>query len=111
MEGDGMKKVEAYIRPEKLDEVKRALEKEGCVGMTVIDVMGRGEQSGITLEYRERPVQVDLLPKVKIELFVDDEAVDALVDTIRGSARTGKAGDGRLFVSPVERSMRVREEK
>lgn len=79
--------------------------------MTVIDVMGGGEQRGITLEYRGRAVQVDLLPKVKIELFVDDEAVDALVDTIRGSARTGKAGDGRIFVSPVERSMRVREEK
>ncbi|HIH69084.1 MAG TPA: P-II family nitrogen regulator [Methermicoccus shengliensis] len=106
-----MKKIEAYIRPEKLDEVKSALDEVGCAGMTVIDVRGRGEQRGIVLEYRGKAIEVDLLPKVKIELFVDDESVDALVDTIRRSAHTGKAGDGRIFVSPVERSVKVRDEK
>jgi nitrogen regulatory protein P-II 1 len=103
-----MMKVEAVIRPERLDQVKKALEEKGYVGMTVSEVTGRGEQKGIKLQYRGRTMDVDLLPKVKIELIVKDEAVDDLIATISAAARTGRPGDGRIFVIPVARSVRVR---
>lgn len=103
-----MMKVEAVIRPERLEQVKKALEEKGYVGMTVSEVTGRGEQKGIKLQFRGRTMEVDLLPKVKIELIVKDEATDELIGTISAAARTGRPGDGRIFVIPVARSIRVR---
>jgi len=101
-------KVETIIRPERLDKVKNALEEKGFVSMTVTEGTGRGEQKGIKLQYRGRYIEVDLLPKVKIELVVEDEDVDVLIETISTAARTGKFGDGRIFVIPVARSVRIR---
>jgi nitrogen regulatory protein P-II 1 len=103
-----MMKVEAIIRPERLDQVKKALEDKGVVGMTVSEVTGRGEQKGIKLQFRGRTMDVDLLPKFRIELIVGDDRVDDLIETIAAAARTGKPGDGRIFVIPVARSVRVR---
>ena len=103
-----MKKIEAIIRPERLEQVKKALEEMGILGMTVIQVMGRGEQKGIKLQYRGGTMDIDLLSKLKLELYVQDEAVDAVMKAICDSARTGKFGDGRIFVSPVEKSGKVR---
>lgn len=103
-----MKKVEAIIRPEKIQDVKAALDKLGCVGMTITEVKGRGKQGGITQQWRGRQYHIDLLPKIKIELVVKTKYVDKVVNTIIESARTGKTGDGKIFVSPVERVYRVR---
>jgi nitrogen regulatory protein P-II 1 len=103
-----MKKIEAIIRPERLEHVKRALEDKGFVAMTVSEVRGRGEQKGITLQFRGGTMEVDLLPKVRIEVVVSDDAVDAVIDTIVKAARTGKYGDGKIFVIPVEKAVRVR---
>jgi len=103
-----MKMVVAVIRPEKLEDVKRALENKGFVAMTVMEVKGRGEQKGITLQFRGRPMEIDLLQKTKIEIVVKDEDVDTVVKTIVESARTGRYGDGRIFVLPVEKSVRIR---
>ncbi len=103
-----MKKIEAIIRPERLEQVKKALEEKGILAMTVIEVMGRGEQKGIKLQYRGGTMDVDLLAKLKLELYVPDEAVDSVMKTICDAARTGKFGDGRIFVSPVEKSGKVR---
>ena len=103
-----MKKIEAIIRPERLEQVKSALEEKGIVAMTIINVMGRGEQKGIKLQYRGGTMDVDLLSKLKLELYVQDEDVDSVMKTICDSARTGKFGDGRIFVSPVEKSGKVR---
>ena len=106
-----MKMIQAIIRPEKLDDVKRALEKKGFVALTVIDVKGRGEQKGITLQYRGKKMEVDLLPKVKIEIVVKDEEAETAISTIRASARTGRIGDGKIFVLPVEMMARVRTDE
>ena len=103
-----MKKIEAIIRPERLEQVKKALEENGFVAMTIIEVLGRGEQKGIKLQYRGGTMEVDLLPKLKLEMFVRDEDVDKVMKIICDSARTGKFGDGRIFVSPVEKSGKVR---
>jgi nitrogen regulatory protein P-II 1 len=103
-----MKKIEAIIRPERLEQVKVALEDKGVVGMTVIQVLGRGEQKGIKLQYRGGTMDVDLLPKLKMEIYVDDKEVDAVMKTICEAGRTGKFGDGRIFVSSVEKSAKVR---
>ncbi len=103
-----MKKIEAIIRPERLEPVKKALEDKGFVAMTVMEVLGRGEQKGIKLQYRGGTMVVDLLPKLKIEMFVHDEDVKEAMKTICDSGRTGKFGDGRIFVSPVEISGKVR---
>ncbi len=103
-----MKKVEAIIRPEKLEDVKKALEEKGIVAMTITEVRGRGEQKGIKLQFRGRTMDVDLLPKVKIEIVVEDSRVDTVIKTIADSARTGRFGDGKIFVIPVEKSVRVR---
>lgn len=103
--------VQAIIRPEKLDSVKKALEEKGFIAMSIIDIKGRGEQKGISLEYRGKKVEVDILPKVKLELVVKDEEVDNLIATIRGSARTGKFGDGKIFVLPVEMAAKVRTDE
>jgi nitrogen regulatory protein P-II 1 len=103
-----MKKIEAFIRPEASEQVKRALEAAGATGMTLTDVKGRGEQRGIELVNRAGKYRVDLLPKVKFELVVDDKEVEKLVEAIVSAARTGEIGDGKIFVLPVEQSIRIR---
>jgi nitrogen regulatory protein P-II 1 len=106
-----MKMIQAIIRPEKLDDVKRALEEKGFVALTIIDIKGRGEQKGITLQYRGKKMEVDLLPKVKIEIVVKDEEAETAISTIRAFARTGRIGDGKIFVLPVEMMARVRTDE
>ena len=103
-----MMKVETIIRPERLDRVKNALEEKGFVSMTVSEVTGRGEQKGIKLQFRGKDMEVDLLSKVKIELIVEDQDVDFMIETIVDAAKTGKFGDGRIFVTPVAKSVRIR---
>jgi len=103
-----LKKVEAIIREERLDAVKKALEEKSYFGMTVSEVSGRGKQKGISLQWRVGEYRVDLLPKLKIELVVLDEDVSVAIDAIVRNARTGETGDGKIFVLPVETVVRVR---
>ena len=103
-----MKKIEAIIRPEKLEEVKNALAAAGLPGMTVYEVKGRGRQKGITLSYRTSEYRVDMLAKSKLELFVEDSDVEKAINTILKVAKTGNIGDGKIFVLPVEEAIRVR---
>ncbi len=103
-----MKKVEAIIKPFKLDEVKDALNGIGIKGMTVTEVKGYGRQKGHTEIYRGAEYVVDFIPKIKLEIIVEDHLVDQVIDTIVAAARTGKIGDGKIFVQPVERVVRVR---
>ena len=103
-----MKEILAIIRPNKLDEVKNALEEVGCHGMTITDVEGRGRQLGITESYRGSDYRIDLLPKIKLEIIVQDDAVSRVVDTIVQTAQTGDIGDGKIFISPVEEVVRIR---
>jgi len=103
-----MKMVKAIIKPERFEFVKKALEDKGFVSMTISDVKGRGEQKGITLEYRGGLMTVDFLPKILVEIVVRDTDVDNLVATITEAARTGKIGDGKIFIMPVEKSIRIR---
>jgi len=106
-----MKKVEAIIKPFKLDEVKEALAGLGVEGMTVSEVKGFGRQKGHTEIYRGSEYTVDFLPKIKIEVVLVDSLVDAAVDAIVKAARTGKIGDGKVFVSPIENAVRIRTEE
>ena len=103
-----MKLVTAIIKPFKLDDVKAALETLGVLGLTVSEVRGYGRQKGHTEVYRGAEYTVDLVPKVRIEVLVDDLEVDKVVDTVLESARTGKIGDGKVWVSPVDSVVRVR---
>ena len=103
-----MKKIEAIIKPFKLDEVKQALSEIGVAGMTVTEVKGHGRQKGHKEIYRGAEYQVDFLPKIKIEIIVDQSMVDQVVKKILESARTGKIGDGKIFVLPIEEVIRVR---
>ena len=103
-----MKKVEAIIREEKLEPVRKALEENGYFGMTVSEVSGRGRQKGIPLQWRAGEYRVDLLPKLKIELVVLDEDLPGTINTIATNARTGEMGDGKIFVFAVENAVRVR---
>ncbi len=103
-----MKKIEAIIREERLNPVKKALEEKSYFGMTVSEVSGRGKQKGIPLQWRVGEYRVDLLPKLKIELVVLDEDVDLAIEAIVRNARTGETGDGKIFVLPVESVVRVR---
>jgi nitrogen regulatory protein P-II 1 len=103
-----MKKIEAIIREEKLETVKKALEEKSYFGMTVSEVSGRGKQKGIPLQWRAGEYRVDLLPKLKIELVVLDEDVPTAIDAIVRNARTGETGDGKIFVLPVDNVVRVR---
>jgi nitrogen regulatory protein P-II 1 len=103
-----MKKIEAIIKPFKLDEVKDALNEIGIKGMTVSDVKGYGRQKGHTEIYRGAEYVVDFIPKTKIELVIAADMVDQVVEKIRNAANTGKIGDGKIFVTPVERIVRVR---
>ncbi|MDF0600521.1 P-II family nitrogen regulator [Psychromarinibacter sp. C21-152] len=103
-----MKKIEAIIKPFKLDEVKEALQEIGVQGLSVIEVKGFGRQKGHTELYRGAEYVVDFLPKVKIEVVLDSDQVDAAVDAIIGAAKTDKIGDGKIFVSTVEQAIRIR---
>ncbi|WP_025870601.1 P-II family nitrogen regulator [Methylobacillus glycogenes] len=103
-----MKKIEAVIKPFKLDEVREALSEIGANGLTVTEVKGFGRQKGHTELYRGAEYVVDFLPKIKVELVVTDEMVDAAVEAVIKAARTGKIGDGKIFVSPVEQIIRIR---
>jgi nitrogen regulatory protein P-II 1 len=106
-----MKMVQAIIRPERLEGVKKALTDKGFIAMSIIELKGRGEQKGITLEYRGKKVEVDTIPKIKIEMVVKDEEVDTVIAIVRASARTGKVGDGKIFVLPVEMMAKVRTDE
>ncbi|WP_455200149.1 P-II family nitrogen regulator [Kaarinaea lacus] len=103
-----MKKIEAIIKPFKLDDVREALSEIGVMGMTATEVKGFGRQKGHTELYRGAEYVVDFLPKVKIEIVVADDQVDRSVEVITDAARTGKIGDGKIFISPVERAIRIR---
>ncbi len=106
-----MKKIEAIIQPSRLEQVKDALHEVGVEGMTISEVRGHGRQKGHTEVYRGREYNVDLLPKVKIEMVVRDQMVDLAVATILKAAKTGKIGDGKIFLYPVEESIRIRNEE
>lgn len=103
-----MKKVEAVIKPFKLDDVREALSEIGVAGMTATEVKGFGRQKGHTELYRGAEYVVDFLPKVKIEAVVNEDQVDACIEAITNAARTGKIGDGKIFVTSVERVVRIR---
>jgi len=103
-----LKKIEAIIRPFKLDEVKIALVNAGIVGMTVSEVRGFGRQKGQTERYRGSEYTVEFLQKLLLKVVVDDNQVDLVVEKIIGAARTGEIGDGKIFISPVERVVRIR---
>ena len=106
-----MKKIEAIIKPFKLDDVKAALHEIGIEGMTVTEVRGHGRQKGHTEVYRGREYTVDLLPKIKLELVLPDKMVDKAVDTILKTAKTGKIGDGKIFLTRVDDAIRIRNEE
>ena len=103
-----MKKIEAIIKPFKLDDMKEALNQIGIQGMTISDVKGYGRQKGHKEIYRGAEYVVDFIPKIKVEIVVDTDRVDAVVKTIQDSVNTGKIGDGKIFVLPVEEAIRVR---
>ena len=103
-----MKLIKAIVRPNKVDDVREALEKVGSLGMTVTEVRGHGKQKGHTAIYRGKEYNVSLLPKMEIELVVADEAADEAVKAIIAAARTGEIGDGRVFVMPVAHAYRIR---
>ena len=106
-----MKKIEAIIKPFKLEEVKDALANIGVAGMTVSEVKGFGRQKGHTEIYRGSEYTVDFLPKMKLEIVLPDHLTDSAVDAIVKAARTGKIGDGKVFVSPIENAVRIRTEE
>jgi nitrogen regulatory protein P-II 1 len=103
-----MKKIEAIVKPYKLDEVKDVLTGIGVIGMTVSEVRGFGRQKGHTELYRGSEYTIDFLPKIRIELVVPDGLADTVVDAIAAAARTGSIGDGKVFVTPVEAAVRIR---
>ena len=103
-----MKKIDAIIQPHKLDEVKEALIAAGVDGMTISEVRGHGRQKGHTEVYRGAEYQVDLVPKVRLEIVVPDSRVEAILAVLSAAARSGKIGDGKIFVSPIEEAIRIR---
>jgi nitrogen regulatory protein P-II 1 len=103
-----MKKIEAIIQPHKLDEVKQALVGAGVDGITISEVHGHGRQKGHTETYRGREYNVDVRPKIKLELVVADAELDRIVNTIVDAARSGAIGDGKIFISPIENAVRIR---
>jgi nitrogen regulatory protein P-II 1 len=106
-----MKMVQAIIRPERLSILKKTLEEKGFIAMSITEMMGRGEQKGITLQYRGSRMEVDTLPKVKLEMVVKDQDVEPIIGIIRESCRTGKFGDGKIFVLPVDMMCKVRTDE
>jgi nitrogen regulatory protein P-II 1 len=105
-----MKKIEAIIQPHKLEEVKEALKNIGIDGMTILEVRGHGRQKGHKEVYRGMEYQVDLLPKVKLEMVVTDARAEEVIRTVVGAARTGKIGDGKVFVFDVAEAIRIRND-
>jgi nitrogen regulatory protein PII len=106
-----MQKIEAIIQPSKLDAVKDAVLEAGVDGITIIEARGHGRQKGHTEFYRGREYTVDLLPKIKLEIVVPDEILDKVVQAIVGAARTGKIGDGKIFISPISEAIRIRNDE
>jgi nitrogen regulatory protein P-II 1 len=111
LEGEKMQKIEAIIQPSKLEEVKDALIEIGVEGMTVLEARGHGRQKGHTEFYRGREYAVDLLPKVKLEMVVPDALVERAIQAIITAARTGKIGDGKIFVSKIDEAIRIRNDE
>jgi nitrogen regulatory protein P-II 1 len=107
-EVNSLKKIEAIIRPEKLQVLRAALDSKGFSGMTITEVKGRGRQKGVTLQWRAGDYKVDFLPKVKLEIITDDEDTENIIDLICQTTQTGEAGDGKIFVYPVDDVVRVR---
>ena len=103
-----LKMVKAIFKPEHFELVKKALEDKGIISMTVTEDQGRGEQKGSTFEYRGKKMVVDMLPKIQIEIVIRDHEVDELITTIIGAAKTGRFGDGKIFIMPVDTVIRVR---
>jgi nitrogen regulatory protein P-II 1 len=103
-----MKLIKAIIKPERFEQVKKALEEKGYISMTITEVKGRGEQKGIALQYRGKVMSVDMLPKIQLEIVVRDENANDLITLITEAARTGKIGDGKIFVLPVDKAIRIR---
>ena len=103
-----MKKIEAIIKPFKLDEVKDELNNLGVIGLTVLEVKGYGRQRGHTELYRGAEYAVDFLPKIKIEIIVQDDLADEVIETIKNKAHTGKIGDGKIFISNIDEVIRIR---
>ncbi len=103
-----MKKIEAIVRPEKLNAVREILDAKGFSGMTATEVKGRGRQKGVALQWRAGDYRVEFLPKVKLEIVVDDDNAETVIDLICDTVQTGEAGDGKIFVYPVEDVVRVR---
>lgn len=106
-----MKKIEAIIRPFKLDDVKEALLEEGIKGLTISEVRGYGRQKGHTETYRGSEYQIEFVPKIKIEIIVDDPQVERAIEAILKTAKTGQVGDGKIFIYPVEEAIRIRTEE
>jgi nitrogen regulatory protein P-II 1 len=106
-----MKKIEAIIRPFKLDEVKEALVEEGIHGLTISEVRGYGRQKGHTETYRGSEYQIEFIPKIKIEIVVNDVLLDKVVDAILRTAKTGQVGDGKIFISDIQDVIRIRTEE
>ena len=103
-----MKKIEAIVRPEKVDVVRKALERAGYPGVTITEVEGHGKQKGVTRQWRGESYKVDLLPKVKLEVVVADKDLERLLGAISSAAKTGSVGDGKMFVSDVKDAVRIR---
>jgi nitrogen regulatory protein PII len=106
-----MKKIEVIIRPFKLDEVKEALVEEGIRGLTISEVRGYGRQKGHTETYRGSEYKIEFIPKIKLEIVLDDSQVDSVVDAILRTAKTGQVGDGKIFISDVQEVIRIRTEE
>lgn len=106
-----MQKIEAIIQPSKLDAVKDALVEAGISGITILEARGHGRQKGHTEFYRGREYAVDLLPKIKLELVVTDEMLEKTISAITGAARTGRIGDGKIFVSRIDEAIRIRNDE
>jgi nitrogen regulatory protein P-II 1 len=106
-----MQKIEAIIQPSKLDAVKEALIEVGIQGITILEARGHGRQKGHTETYRGREYSVDLLPKLKLEMIVTDDMVDEVINTIANAARSGKIGDGKIFVSRIDNAIRIRNDE
>jgi len=103
-----MKKIDAIIQPYKLDQVREALRNIGLEGITALEVRGHGRQKGHTEVYRGQEYVVDFLPKIKLEIVVSDDRVEEILDTLCAAARSGRIGDGKIFVTPVEQAVRIR---
>ncbi|MCX7716405.1 MAG: P-II family nitrogen regulator [Endomicrobia bacterium] len=103
-----MKKIEALIRPEKLEDVKEALQNKGILGMTITEVEGCGRQKGLVQQWRGETYRMDLIPKIKLEIVVKDKDVEKVVSVILEKAKTGEIGDGKIFIYPVDEVIRIR---